>query len=152
VHTAPSDGEHILLYAKGKLGQRLTEMASRVPAHFIVYGCRGAIAANLEYKDTSSDEFIDDLASCRGVLCTAGQQLIAEARYFGKPMLVVPMPNQHEQEINARYARLEGIGDFCSVDNLVRGRIQQFFPRRSVPSKPGNGVDQVLDLLGIGYG
>src|SRR5262249_20572709 len=109
----PSVRDHLLLYAKGVMGQRLLGIASTVPDRFIAYGCSGVAASNIEYKDTNSDEFISDLASCRGVLCTAGQQLIGESRYFGKPILVVPIPRQHEQEINARYARIEGIGDYC---------------------------------------
>lgn len=148
----PSNGDRILLYVKGPMGQRLAQIASTVPARFVAYGCSGVAAENIEYKETNSDQFIADLASCRGVLCTAGQQLIGEARYFGKPLLVVPMPQQYEQEINARYARSEGIGDYCAIDELTSARIQQSFHQRAVPSKPGNGVDQVLDLLGISHG
>jgi uncharacterized protein (TIGR00661 family) len=146
---AASDGEHILLYAKGALGRRMAQIASTVPAQFIAYGCQGISSPNIVYKVTKSDEFITDLASCRGVLCTAGQQLIGEARYFGKPILVVPMPHQYEQEINARYARMEGIGDFCAIDDLSCHRLQRSFQNFTVRPKPGNGVDQILDLLGI---
>jgi len=148
----PTDGDHILLYAKGMMGRRMTQVASTVPARFIAYGCTGAAAPNIEYKTASSDEFINDLASCRGVLCTAGQQLMGEARYFRKPLLVVPIPQQYEQEINARYARIEGIGDYCSIDELTNARNLESFHKATVPSQTGNGVDQVLDLLGIGHG
>ena len=44
LQAAPSDGEHILLYAKGIMGQRLTQIASTVPARFIAYGCTGVSA------------------------------------------------------------------------------------------------------------
>jgi UDP:flavonoid glycosyltransferase YjiC (YdhE family) len=66
-------------------------------------------------KPTCNDEFIADLASCKAVISSRGQQLIGEARYFGKPPLVVRMPKQHEQEINARYTKKEGLGDYCSI-------------------------------------
>lgn len=134
------------------MGQRLCQIASTVPADFIAYGCDGVAAPNINYKNTSSDAFINDLAACRGVLSTAGQQLIGEARYFGKPLLVVPMPGQHEQEINARYARLEGLGDYSPIDRLTSALIQQTFNQPRAVPRPGNGVDQLLDLLKIGYG
>jgi uncharacterized protein (TIGR00661 family) len=109
-------------------------------------------AANIAFKPTDYDQFAADLASCRGVLCSAGQQLISEAHYFGKPLLVVPMPGQHEQEINARFARQEAIGDWSSITELSRERIEKCFDRHFTAERPANGVDQVLDLLGIGHG
>lgn len=148
----PSDGDHLLLYAKGRLGTRMVQIASTVPERFVVYGCNGVDAPNIEYKPTTYDGFAADLASCRAVVCSAGQQLIGEARYFGKPVLAVPMPRQHEQEINARFARLEGIGDFCSIAELSRERILAFTHRRANSPRPANGVDQVLEILEIGNG
>jgi uncharacterized protein (TIGR00661 family) len=148
----PSAGEQILLYAKGALGQRMLRVAATVSARFIAYGCSGVEAANITYKPTSSDKLVDDLAACRGVLCTAGQQLIGEARYFGKRVLAVPIPGQHEQEINARYAQLDGIGDSCSIEELTSDVIQQCFRRQAAPPKSENGVDQIIDMLRIGHG
>ena len=51
---------------------------------------------------------------------------------------------QHEQEINARYARIEGIGDYCSMRELSRQRIIDFLDRRFAATRPANGVDQAL--------
>lgn len=148
----PSDGDHILLYAKGPLGRRIAEIAATAELRFIAYGCEPVAAANIDFKPPDYDQFATDLASCRGVLCSAGQQLISEARYFGKPLLVVPMPGQHEQEINARYARQERIGDWSSITDLSCERIEKCFERRNTAGRPANGVDQVLDLLEIGHG
>jgi uncharacterized protein (TIGR00661 family) len=149
---APTDGDQILLYAKGIIGQRMLRIAASTPARFIAYGSSGVAADNIEYRPTSSDQFVADLASSRGVLCTAGQQLIGEARYFGKRVLVIPMPKQYEQEINARYAHIEGIGDYCSIDELTSSRIVESFETRGAPSRAANGVDQAVELLGIGHG
>jgi uncharacterized protein (TIGR00661 family) len=148
----PTEGDHVLLYGRGELGRRMTSVASTVPERFIAYGCEGVRADNIEYKPTSQEGFAADLASCKAVVCTGGQQLIGEARYFGKPLLVVPIPNQHEQEINARYARREGLGDYCPIARLTRERIQRAVARRVSSRARTNGVDQALDLLGIGHG
>jgi uncharacterized protein (TIGR00661 family) len=148
----PSNGDHVLLYAKGLLGTRILQVASICTERFVAYGCSGVDAPNIEYKPTSYDGFAVDLASCKAVVCSAGQQLISEARYFGKPVLAVPMPRQHEQEINARFARLEGIGDFCSIDKLSPERIAAVIGHRPNAPRPANGVDQVLEILEIDNG
>jgi uncharacterized protein (TIGR00661 family) len=148
----PSEADHVLLYARGELGRRIARVASTVDARFHAYGFEGVMAPNIEYKRTSYEGFAADLAAARCVVCSAGQQLIGESRYFGKRLLVVPMPNQHEQEINARYVRREGIGDFSSISDLTEERIAESL-RQSAPQRDNaNGVDQIIHLLGIGYG
>jgi uncharacterized protein (TIGR00661 family) len=151
----PSEGEHVLLYGRGELGRRMAQVASTVPARFIAYGCEYAglpSPTNIEFMPTNPESFAADLASCRAVVCTGGQQLISEARFFGKPLLVVPIPNQHEQEINARYVEREGIGEYCPIGRLSRARIERAINRRVRTSQRSNGVEQVLDLMEIGHG
>lgn len=149
----PADGDYILLYGRGELGKRLAHVANTVEdQQFVAYGCEPIAATNIEFKPTSYEGFARDLAGCRAVLSTGGQQLIGEARYFGKPMLIVPIPRQYEQEINAHYARQLGIGDFCSIEQLTGHRIRAFLHGRASRRQPVNGVDQVLDLLEIGHG
>jgi len=148
----PTPGDHVLIYGRGQLGRRMAEVASTVPARFIAYGFDGPAAPNIEYKQASYEQFAADLASSRAVLATAGHQVISEARYFAKPLLVVPMPNQHEQAINAHHARFEGFGDFVSIDELSPVHIHQTLERRVTAPRPASGVDQALELLGIGHG
>jgi uncharacterized protein (TIGR00661 family) len=140
------------LYGRGELGKRMARVAGSLRERVIAYGCEGDPVPNIEYKPTSPETFAADLASCRAVVCTGGQQLIGEARYFGKPLLIVPIPNQHEQEINARYARREGIGDYCPIAKLSRERIRRFLNQHFTIDQRANGVDQAIDLLDIGHG
>jgi uncharacterized protein (TIGR00661 family) len=41
------------------------------------------------------------MAASAGVLCGAGFETPAEALYLGKKLLVIPMKNQYEQQLNA---------------------------------------------------
>jgi uncharacterized protein (TIGR00661 family) len=148
----PSDGEHVLLYGRGEMGRAIASAANRVNERCLAFGFEGPPAANIEYCPTDNAAFVAALASCKAVITTAGQQLIGEARYFGKPLLVVPIPQQHEQEINARYAQREGLGEYCPKSELSAERIEHFLRRRFLRLRPGNGVDQTLDLLGIRHG
>ena len=43
---------------------------------------------------------MDDLASCKAVMATAGFTLMTESFYLRKPYLALPMHGQFEQEIN----------------------------------------------------
>ncbi len=148
----PTTEGHVLLYGRGELGRRMARVAAAIPEQFIAYGCDGEAADNIRHKPTSYDEFAADLASCKAVVCTGGQQLIGEASYFGKPLLVVPIPNQHEQEINARYVRLERIGEWCPIGRLSAERVRDFLRQTYLTKPPANGVDQTLELLGVSYG
>jgi uncharacterized protein (TIGR00661 family) len=148
----PSDGDHVLLYGRGELGRRLADVASRVNQRFLAYGFVAAPAPNIEYRPTDNDSFVAALASCQAVITSAGQQLIGESRYFGKPLLVVPMPKQHEQEINAHYVKREGLGDFCALAELSEERIRAFLRSRFTRQRTASGVDQTLDLMGISHG
>lgn len=147
-----TQGDHVLIYGRSAVGRRIAEIAAKVPARFIGYGFEGPAAPHIEYRRASYDQFAADLASSRAVIAMAGHQLISEARYFGKPLLVVPMPNQHEQAINAYYARLERFGEFVAIEKLTPEHIRHVLNRPAAPARRSNGVDQVIDLLGIGYG
>jgi len=138
--------------SQSAIGRRIASLASGLSEPLLAYGFDGPPAAHLQYRPLDDPGFAEDLASCRAVICLAGQQLLAEARFFGKPVLAIPMPNQHEQEINARYVRAERLGDFCPIGSLTRERIARFLDQQYAPSQRPNGVDQVLDLLRLGYG
>jgi uncharacterized protein (TIGR00661 family) len=72
--------------------------------------------------------FLEDLASCRAVLSTAGNQLMGEAIYLGKPVLVVP---EHcvEQRLNAAAVERLGIGLRTTPRRLTTARIRAFLDR-----------------------
>jgi uncharacterized protein (TIGR00661 family) len=103
-------GEHVLVYQTSASDKALISELNRVgDARFIVYGLRkNARQGNCTLKEFSEDGFVDDLASARAVVCNGGLSLIGEAVYLGKPIFSVPVRNQYEQVLNARY--LEELG------------------------------------------
>ena len=56
---------------------------------------------SLVYKNFSKVGFLEDLASCKAVMATAGFTLMTESFYLHKPYLALPMRGQFEQELNA---------------------------------------------------
>jgi uncharacterized protein (TIGR00661 family) len=105
-------GEHVLVYQTSTSDTRLLDELNAVHgAKFIVYGLRkNARQGNCTIKEFSEDGFVDDLASARAVVSNGGLSLIGEAVYLGKPIFSVPVRNQYEQILNARYLEELGYG------------------------------------------
>jgi uncharacterized protein (TIGR00661 family) len=116
----PGDGDHLLVYQSGANAALTTALAATgLPCR--IYGMRPGLAAEeregrLRYLPFSEPGFIDDLATCRGVIAPGGFTLMGEAVYLHKPMLSVPLAGQFEQILNARYLEKEGYG--MAADDL----------------------------------
>jgi uncharacterized protein (TIGR00661 family) len=83
---------------------------------------------NVHFKPPGLDSFIEDLAGCRAVISTAGNQLVGEAMVLGKPLLVVPEATV-EQRLNAREIVRLGIGEQILLSQLTPGAIERFLER-----------------------
>lgn len=111
--TARSTGDHLLVYLNN--GEHQFTPAVEAALHgvglpAIVYGTgRTGASGQLRFSPPSDLGFLADLASCRAVVSTAGNQLVGEAMHFGKPMLVIP-EDSVEQHFNAAAVEQLGIG------------------------------------------
>jgi uncharacterized protein (TIGR00661 family) len=109
----PSHGGHLLVYLNRgawQLTPRIEAALRALPCPVVMYGTgRSGEDGNLSFRAPSNGPFLDDLAACRAVFSTAGNQLVGEALWFGKPMLVTP-ENTVEQRLNAAAVERLGIG------------------------------------------
>ena len=64
----------------------------------------------LSFHSLNDEKFLDLMASCSGLVCTAGFESVCEAIYLGKPVILVPMKGHFEQYCNARDAERIGAG------------------------------------------
>jgi uncharacterized protein (TIGR00661 family) len=111
----PSEGDHLLVYQTAEGYGRLAETLAATGLECRIYGMRrdlteDQLEGNLRYRPFSEEAFIADLASAKGVIAGGGFTLMGEAVYLHKPMLAVPIENQFEQLLNARYLEREGYG------------------------------------------
>lgn len=117
-------GDHLLIYQSGRY-EALEDALRACGLEARIYGMRpGATAderdGNLWYRPFSEAGFIEDLATCRGVVAGGGFTLMGEAVYLGKPMLSVPLAGQFEQYLNARTLERAGFGMFAaSLDDAA---------------------------------
>ncbi len=76
------------------------------------------VSPNLTFHQLNDTLFLDKMASCRGVACTAGFETVSEALYYRKPALLMPSPGQYEQFANAYDAEKIGAGRMATTLNL----------------------------------
>ncbi len=108
-----TQGNHVLVYLNRGAYQftpRVEAALRAIGAPVIVYGTpRLGKDGPLTFREPGNETFIRDLASCRSVFSTAGNQLVGEAIWFNKPMLVMP-EHTVEQRLNAAAVERLGIG------------------------------------------
>jgi len=56
---------------------------------------------NLSFHKVHDQRFLEDMAACKGLVCTAGFESVCEAMYLKKPVMVIPIKGQYEQACNA---------------------------------------------------
>ncbi|MDG1276283.1 MAG: glycosyltransferase family protein [Algoriphagus sp.] len=81
---------------------------------------------NLSFHRVHDRKFLQDMADCKGLVCTAGFESVCEAKYLGKPVMMIPVAGQYEQACNALDAEVSGVGiasdnfDFAKLESLQK--------------------------------
>jgi UDP:flavonoid glycosyltransferase YjiC (YdhE family) len=82
----------------------------------------------ITYRPVDPHRFVADLAACRAILSTAGNQLVGEAMHLGKALLAAP-EDSAEQHVNAVALQRLGMGEWAPRDELDGARIASFLRR-----------------------
>lgn len=152
----PRDEGHVLVYFNQTSGSEFVLEALRdIDARFVAYNFAqpdGASYGNIRFKDTSVDEFLDDLAGCTAVLSTAGFTLTSEALYLGKPIMVSPNNGIFEQTLNALFLEKEGLGAATFGRPLRASDVSSFLSRkdqfaRNIRGRGGSGNDDAVRCI-----
>jgi uncharacterized protein (TIGR00661 family) len=155
LQTRATDGAYLLAYFNKGEHQYLphVDRALRLlDCKVVVYGTglRG-VDDNLDFRAPSVDGFVRDLAGCRAVLSTAGNQLIGEAIHFGKPVLAMP-EDAFEQRLNAFMIEHMGVGMRGDLKSLTPSDIDRFLGSRdwyrsNMREHAGNGRTEAAETL-----
>ena len=124
-----SKGDHIIVYQTSKESRKLvSKLKALKDEKFIVYGFnKNEEDGNLTYKEFNEDEFYDDLASSKAVICNGGFTFISEAIYLKKPIYSVPAIGNFEQTLNGFYVQKLGYGEYHEV--MSAQRVADFLKR-----------------------
>ena len=128
----PRRGEHLLVYlnrGQDQLNAGMLHALEQVGCPVHVYGTprRGRLG-RLTFLPPSNLPFLEDLAGCRAVVSTAGNQLVGEAMYLGKPVLVFP-ERCVEQRMNALAVERLGIGMRADFRDFRAATVRTFLDR-----------------------
>lgn len=117
----PTNQGHYTVYLPAYKDEILIKHLSRFPQIkwevFSKHNREPLTFQNVNISPINNEDFVESLASCKGVLCGAGFETPAEALFLKKKLLVIPMKNQYEQALNA--ASLEKMG-IPVIKNLKR--------------------------------
>ena len=127
-------GDYLLVYfnqAQSQLTPQVEEQLHALRAPVVVYGRRERKQdGNILYKQIGDAEFVDDLARCRAVLSTAGNQLVGETMHLGKPIMVLP-EDTPEQRMNALAVERLGVGEQIRRVSFSADAIHRFLANES---------------------
>jgi uncharacterized protein (TIGR00661 family) len=123
----PTQGDHFLVYVLNHgLAEDVRGFNERNPEIpvFAFWNNKDApevlqVSPTLTFHQLNDTLFLDKMASCRGIACTAGFETVSEALYYRKPALLMPSPGQYEQFANAFDAERIGAGRMVSTLDLA---------------------------------
>ncbi|MFH1746316.1 MAG: glycosyltransferase family protein [Planctomycetota bacterium] len=131
----PTRGDYLLAYINKGEHQFTSQMEyilREAGMPVLVYGVpRQDTLGNLNFRSASNLPFLEDMAGCRAIFSTAGNQLVGEALHLGKPMLVVP-EDSVEQRLNAASLEYMQIGMQVRHSELSQDVLQTFLEREAL--------------------
>ena len=141
----PQKGEHVIIYQTSRESVKLVgKLKALKNEKFIVYGFNvNKVDGNLHYKQFNEDEFYDDLASAKAVVCNGGFTFISEAISLKKPIFSVPAMGNFEQTLNAYYVQRLGYGEYHEVMSAARvksflGKLPRYEKKLKTVKKTNN--------------
>ena len=125
----PKTGDYLLAYFNKGEHQYLPHVEEALlglDMPVMVYGVgERPKQEQLVYKPLSKTQFAEDLANCRALLSTCGNQTMGECLYLKKPVLVMP-EDCFEQNLNAFMVERMGIGRRTSLTRISSDIIEAF--------------------------
>lgn len=124
----PTIEDYIIVYQTSKESVKLVEQLKSLNEKFIVYGFnKDEVDENLTYKLFNENEFYNDLASAKAVICNGGFTFISEAISLKKPIYSVPAIGNFEQTLNGFYVQKLGYGEYH--EEMSPKKVEKFLKR-----------------------
>jgi uncharacterized protein (TIGR00661 family) len=123
----PTNRDHIVAYLRKFTYKNVFEALEELDEQIFLYGLgekdrRG----NITFCKTDANNFIAHVASAKCLISTAGNQVVGEALYLGKPVFAMPEKNNYEQEINGHFLQQSNSGISVTMDKVTGEDIRDF--------------------------
>lgn len=103
---------------------------------------------NITIHPINNNLFTQSMATASGVLCGAGFETPAEALFLGKKLLVIPMKNQYEQQLNAEALRQMGVPVIKNFKPKNRPVLLEWLQNgKPVSVHYPNNTQQIIDMI-----
>jgi len=149
----PRHGKHVLAYVKRTVPPTVLEALAGLGVEVRLQGLGlRPPSGGIRFVARDEADFVVDLATCRAVVSTAGNQLVGEALHLGKPVLAFPEPGNAEQRINAHLLRTTGCGETAPAEAVDLRPLCGFLDRLEgyrARIEPGraDGTERALELI-----
>ncbi|HJL06095.1 MAG TPA: glycosyltransferase family protein [Polyangiaceae bacterium LLY-WYZ-15_(1-7)] len=124
------DRDHLVAYVRRSAPRSVLEALAASRREVRVYGLgERPSVGRLRFRAIDPHRFVEDLATCEALVTTAGNQLVGESLYLGKPVLAMPEMGNYEQQINATFLRRSGAGAAHDMERLGGLDVERFLDR-----------------------
>lgn len=125
--TVPRNEEFLLSYLRPNTPPRVLEDLAECGWPVRIYGLGERPAeGRLSFHAIDERRFVDDLAGCAALVSAAGNQLLGESLYLGKPVFAIPEGMHHEQQINACFLKQMGAGNWTTLESFSLPPLMKF--------------------------
>lgn len=147
------EGEHVLAYFRRRVPANVIAALEGCGLPVRIYGMgKRRARRNLSYHTLDSEAFAAELACCRALVTTAGNQLVGEALHFRKPVLAMAEAGNAEQVLNAYFVGRSGAGRAIDIDDCSAQHVRDFLSdlHRFVPDEyacDGGGTARAVAVI-----
>ena len=127
LQATPETGDHVVAYLRRSASANVYDTLAKCQHEVRVYGLGARPSyGSLRFFDIDVFRFVEDLATSRALISTAGNQLVGESLFLGKPVLAMPEDGNYEQQINAHFLQQSGGGVACDMEQLDGSIMHRF--------------------------
>jgi uncharacterized protein (TIGR00661 family) len=137
----PGYGEEILLFAKANPHINIVAFWDKKGAPDLFKPLK-----NVLFYQVNDVQYLEKMAACKALICTAGFESVCEAMYLGKPVMMIPVRGQYEQQCNALDSVYSQAGissdkyDFLKMESFLNSHKYQ-------PTDPKKWMDSFEDCF-----
>jgi uncharacterized protein (TIGR00661 family) len=126
----PTIGGYVLSYLRPATPPRVIDLLAELDRPIKIFGLGSRPArGGLTFHEVDDSRFTAALAGCDAVVSAAGNQLLGESLYLGKPYFALPEEKHFEQCINAHFLRAMGAGEWRAIEEVTFDDLSEFFNR-----------------------
>jgi uncharacterized protein (TIGR00661 family) len=127
VATVPHQENFLLSYLRPNTPPRVLETLAGCGWEVRVYGMgERPRQGRVSFHAIDERRFVNDLANCAALVSAAGNQLLGESLFLGKPVFAIPEEMHHEQQINACFLAQMGAGNWMTLESFSGAPLAKF--------------------------